>query len=350
MMTRLHKILIGLLVAQIALVVVTATQCGEPPALKEQPLLAKFDAATVTRLQVFPSSGPAIDIVKRGDSWVLASSFDYPAEATKVTDVLTQIAKMAAGEPIATQPARHAQLRVADAAFERKLVITAGGKDTTVFLGTPAGSRRNAVRLGGSDHVYAVAGVSAPAIGGEPSAWVNTRYIDVPRDEVTKVTIDRNGSAIELTKVTPPPSADGSGAVPPPAPDQWNVTMGGAPLKLAPGESLDTSAIGQIVSSATAIQMATPGNPQHKAVAAAATITIERKPTGATTATPQILDVVAIDDGNYWVHERGRNQAVLVPKPRLDNVVTVERDKLVSKPAPPATTNSQGQGSGSTPG
>ncbi|MGE3455719.1 MAG: DUF4340 domain-containing protein, partial [Kofleriaceae bacterium] len=321
MLTRLHKILIGLLVAQIALVVVTATQCGEPPATTEQPLLAGFDAATVTRLQVFPSNGPPIDIVKRDTGWVLASSFDYPVEPNKVTDVLAPIAKMAAADPIATQPARHAQLRVGEAAFERKLVITAAGKPITLFVGSPAGSRRNAVRFGGDDRVYAVSGVSASAIGGEPASWVNTLYVNVPRDEVAKVVIDRKGSLIELAKVTIPAPAEGSGAMPPPpGPDQWNVAIGGAPVKLAAGETIDTAAINQIVASATSIQMATPGNPNHNVVNPAATLTIERKATGATPTGPLIIDIVAIDDGNYWVHERGRNQAVLVPKPRLDNV------------------------------
>ena len=121
-------------------------------------------------------------LVKRDTSWVLASGFDYPVEQTKVTDVLSPIAKLAAAAPIATQASRHKQLHVADDDFERKLVITADGKDLTLFIGGFAGTRRTAVRIGGDDRVYAVAGLSASTAGSEARQWIDTAYVKVPRD------------------------------------------------------------------------------------------------------------------------------------------------------------------------
>jgi hypothetical protein len=47
------------------------------------------------------------------------------------------------------------------------------------------------------------------------------------------------------------------------------------------------------------------------------------------------------------VHDRSRPRAVLVDKARLDDVVGVERDKLVKKPPPPAPATPPGAGSGS---
>src|SRR4051812_35524863 len=122
MLTRFHKILIGLLVLQLGLVALTALRHDDAAPIKEQPLLAGFDAAKVTRLQVFAAgSAKPIDLARRDASWVLASHYDYPVDATKVTDVLTPIAKMAAAAPLSTQKSRHGQLHVADTDFERKL-------------------------------------------------------------------------------------------------------------------------------------------------------------------------------------------------------------------------------------
>src|SRR5262249_9079307 len=179
MLTRTHKILIGVLGVQLLLAIVMWVRSGGASALKEQPLLAGFDAAKVTRVQVFASGGdkPAGDLAKKDTTWVLASPFKYPAAATRVTALLTPIAKRAAAEPIATSTTRHKQLRVADADYERKLVITADGKDTTLYVGTPAGIRRTAVRLAGNDDVYAVSGVSAFTAGTEPRDWAHGAYV-----------------------------------------------------------------------------------------------------------------------------------------------------------------------------
>jgi hypothetical protein len=147
MLTRSHKILIVLLAAQTGLAVVTLTRSDDAAPIKEHPLLAKFDAAAVTRIQIASKSGKPIDLVRRGSDWVIASGYDHPVPAAKIDGLVTPIAKLAAATPVATQATRHEQLHVADDDFERKLVITAGGKDTALFIGGPVGSRRTALRI-----------------------------------------------------------------------------------------------------------------------------------------------------------------------------------------------------------
>ncbi|HEX7839109.1 MAG TPA: DUF4340 domain-containing protein, partial [Kofleriaceae bacterium] len=224
MLTRFHKILIAALAVQLVLAVIVLTRGNDSAALKQHPILAGFDAAKVTRLQVLagdsgnqeaakPEAAKPIDLVKRDAGWVLASGFDYPVESAKVTDVLSPIAKLAAAAPIATQASRHKQLRVADTDFERKLVITAGGQDLTLYIGAPAGARRTAVRVGGDDKVYAVSGITASVIGGEPRQWIDPNYVKIPRDQVGKLVVQRDGQTVELSRSAPPsPAGAGSGS------------------------------------------------------------------------------------------------------------------------------------------
>jgi len=353
MLTRFHKILLAALAVQLVLVVLVLTRGDDTAALKERPILAGFDAAKVTRLQVSTSGASAktVDLVKRDAGWVVASAFDYPVDQAKVTEVLSPIAKAAAAAPIATQAGRHKQLHVADDDFERKLVVTIDGKDTTLYVGSSAGARRTAVRVGGDPRVFGVTGISVFAIGSEPRAWVDPAYVKIARDDVAKVTIAREGKVLQLVRVAPPapePAGSGSGsgsatAAPPtpPGPDKWDVTLDGAALAFAAGESLDDAAVDRVLGEVSTIDLSAPADAKRDASKPTATITIERKATGTTPAAPVVIDVVA-DGASYWVHDRALTRAALVDKARLEPALTVERDKLVKKPAPPAPPPGQG--------
>src|SRR5690349_2903236 len=179
MLTRFHKILLGLLAVQIVLIAIVMARGNDDGALKEHLLVPGLDVAKVTRLQVSSSGEGAktVDLVKKDAGWVVASSFDYPADQAKVSDALTPLTKLAAAAPIATQASRHKQLHVADGDFERKLVITRDGKDQTLYVGGSAGARRTAFRVGGDDNVYGVTGLSVGVIGTEPRQWVDTSYV-----------------------------------------------------------------------------------------------------------------------------------------------------------------------------
>lgn len=324
MFTRLHKILLAVFVLQVVLASVVQMQHDDSQARKPEAVLKGFDAAKVTKLAVYGKDGtsPAVVLTKQGDKWVVQSSFGYPVAETKIGDLLASIAKLSAGSPIATQASRHKQLRVDDAAFERKLIITAG-TDTTLVLGSQAGPRRTAVRRGGDAAVYAVGGLNVWSIGTEPRDWVDTNYVKVGSEEVEKITIERGDMHAELAREA----------------DQWKPTIGGAAIKLAAGEELDVAGIQRIANSATAIELRSPGDPKRDATKPTATITIVRKPPAGTAAGPSapiIVDVIA-DAESYWVHDRASPQAAMVDKSRLSDIVELSRDKLVKKAAPAPT-------------
>lgn len=336
MLTRFHKILIGLLVVQIGLAVYTSSRGEHAAPAREKPLLVGYDAGAVTRLQVQASGGGApIDLVKRDAGWVLASQFDYPADATKVSDALGALGRMAAAEPIATRAGRHHQLEVDDATFQRKLIVTAGGKDRTVYLGGPAGARRIAVRTDG-DRVYAVAGLSTYTFGADARSWIDPAYVKIAKDDVARLTVTRGAGKLEVARAPAPPApaANPGEPPPPPPPATWTVTLDGAPIALATGETLDTAAIDTLLDRATNVQLSAPADPARPAPTPTATITIERNASGTTTPAPTVIDVVADGDG-YWVHERGAARAARVDEANLDGVLTATRATFVKAPAPP---------------
>ncbi|HSK05760.1 MAG TPA: DUF4340 domain-containing protein, partial [Kofleriaceae bacterium] len=213
MLTRVHKILIGLLAVQLALAALMLFRDDEPTVVKDTPLLATLDASKVTRVRLYGAGAeqPGVDLVRKGAGWVVASHADYPADAAKVTGLIEPLAKVAAGDPIATSPTRHKQLRVGGREFERKLVLDVeGAGEKTIVIGAPVGGRRTAIRIGG-DEVYAATEVSH--FVAEPAGFVSTKYVDVPKAEVERLAIRRDEKLIELARVTAaPPAPAGAGA------------------------------------------------------------------------------------------------------------------------------------------
>jgi Domain of unknown function (DUF4340) len=370
MLTRFHKILIGLLALQIVLVAVTLLRGGKPELAKDKPLLTGLDAAKVTRVRLFAAGAekPGVDLVKKGADWVVASHSDYPADAAKVKGLIEPLAKIAAGDPIATSSARHKQLRVADRDFDRKIVLDVeGAGEKTLVIGNPVGSRRTAIRIGG-DAVYAATDVSH--FVAEPNGFVSTKYVDIPVAELERLTVQRDQKMIEIWRSAPPAAAPASGgagsgsagagsAAAPPAPlgeagagsgsaapatPTWNVAIDGTPVKLGPGESLDTEEIDRIAGQAASIELRTPGDPKRDATKPTATVTIHRKGVEQ----PIVLTVVEDGESSYWIHQQGNKHAIIVTKGVFDDVVTVDRDKIVKKP--PAPEAGSAAGSAAAPG
>jgi hypothetical protein len=292
MLTRFHKILIVLLAVQVGLAVAVQLRHEDAAPVKEHALLAGFDAAKVTRIQITDKNGKPVDLAKKGQGWVIASGYDYPVSESKITDLLGPIGKLEAAMPIATQEIRQKQLQVADTDFTHKITLTANGKDTTFFTGAPVGTRRSAFRFANDRKVYAAASLWTSA---DPHEWMEASYVDIPRDDITKITIDKAGTQLTIDP------AD---------------------------KSLDANKVSTIVGDVAEIEPLAPGDPKRDVSQPLATITIERKAQGATSAAPVVLDVLAEGD-HYWVKQRGSDHAVTVTKNRLADVLDATKDSLV---------------------
>lgn len=333
MLTRFHKGLIALLAVQVVLIVVMIARGGDTGAAREHALLPGFDAAKVTKLAISSTGKPDIVLTKGATGWVVSSGFDYPVDEAKITDLLAPLAKMSAAAPIASQASRHKQLKVADDDFERKLVITSDGKEATLYIGGSAGTRRNAVRFGGDDDVYAVSGVTPYIAGDEPRDWIQTGYVSASKDDVSRIEIRHGATTIQLARDS--------------AEAPWRVTLDGADI---PAAEVDTTAADRLADDAVAVTAAAPGDPKKDASNPTATVTIEQrapksedgKQASALAPAPITYDVVDAG-GQFWVKDRAQPKAAMVDKAKLDPLVNASRDKLQK---PPAAGSGSGSGAG----
>lgn len=347
-MNRLNKILLVVLLAQVALTALIWRSSTPEAPMQPRALVPGFDAAKVTKLVIHADKGatssstpPPLELVKRGDGWVVASSFDYPAQAAPILELLGKLAGLTHTGAIASAAARAKQLGVGDEDYQRKVVATVDGKEVAVFLGNPVGNRLTAVRLGGASDIFAVSGLSPWAVSTSLTTYVSSAYAEASREQVSKISIARGGQTLELAK-------DGG---------QWKVSIDGSPVALAAGERLDQAVIDEVLGQVSQVELSSIADPKaatgsETAVLSVWTTAPEPAPgaaggpgagapaTPSTSAAPLWALTVYPREGQYLVWRRGASHPVMVEKARLATVVELARDKLVKKEsqgAAPAT-------------
>lgn len=357
-MNKVNRILGVVLGIQVLLFVVVHLGSQSTSIGKLSPVVKDFDTGKVTRVQVFDSTAtvasksddskkkgdtPAIVLVKHGDKWTLANYHDYPVEGSKVSDLLDKISGMQARGAVAHGTARARQLDVADDSYQRKVVLTAGGHDLTLYIGSSAGGRMVSVRLAGKDTIYGVSGVSAYGVGVDPTSWVDPEYFKVEDKDIASFDVVNQSGTFSFTH--------GEG-------DDWTVAVNGAPLAPAKGKEIDTDAIKKVVREIGTIRMAEPGDPARKIETPLATVTVRMKPpkqssasaaggasasdAGAAGATPTppaagpqhvlIIAKAAPKDGEssprYYVHTQKSPTAAVVRGASLEGLIKVSVDTL----------------------
>ncbi len=354
-MNRTNKILAGALLVQLVLAVLVFLRHDDNRIGKLEPLVDGLEAEKVDRIRVFDAwpparegdagkekkgakpDQPAVELVKRGSDWQLASDFDYPADASKVTELLEKVTAIRTRGAIASGKTRQKQLEVADDNYQRKLVLTAGGKDVTLYVGASAGSRQTSVRLAGSDQVHAASGLSAFAVGATPAAWIDTAYFKVEKEQIASVEVTNQNGTFSLE-----PGAGGT----------WSVELNGKPVAVPAGQEIDKDMIDRVVSRISSLTMTEPGDPKRAIDKPTVTVTVRMKseppPTGPDGGPPAVSQpgqeytvdfAEAGEKDRTFVKVRGSQHAALVNALSVSDLAELSASKVVrkheDKPAPP---------------
>ena len=230
-MTKLQRILIGIMAAQLVLAAIVFWPRQAANASK--PLL---DVASedVTALTIQDDQGESVTLTKAGDSWVASSAAGYPADAAKITPVISKLVAINTGRLVGETAASHTQLQVADNKFVRKVDVQTAAGAQTLYLGSSAGSNTTHVRLAGQNQVYLAGDLATWDIAGNLTAWVNPVYFSVSAADVTGFTLKNANGEFVFEK-------DASGV--------WMLRG------LAAGEVLDANNVASLVNQFTSLQL-----------------------------------------------------------------------------------------------
>ncbi len=152
----------------------------------------------VAAVRVVRNSG-SYTLKKTGDGWGLAEKGDHPVETSTVRKALLVLRDMKRLEKKTADPAKHAQLDLADPATDGSkcvrvdLLDQGGATLASVLVGkqleqkNALSSNRTYARLAGEDQCWLVSGKAE--FFETPTDWLDKKIVEVKRDRVRKVEI-----------------------------------------------------------------------------------------------------------------------------------------------------------------
>ena len=252
MMKRHNQILASILVIQVVLSVVVFWPRSAATG-QSGPVFPDLEAENIVALTIADADGKSIALrkvtgngsTKLAEVWVLPDADDYPAQADKITPLLEDIVGLNTGRLVTRTGASHKQLQVAPSDFQRRIEFETndGKKRAAFYLGSSPSYGATHFRVADRNETYLTNDMTVWEINTTASSWIDTSYLSVPQDEVTKLTLQNaNGTFTFMKKDKEDEN------------DQGTWTMAG----LAEDETLDEAKVNGIVRQATSVTMVRP--------------------------------------------------------------------------------------------
>ena len=203
-MNKTNKILLILLAVQIGLTALTWAPgtTTEGPSGRKLLDVAKAEIKSIEVIgrPIGKDLKPeTVKLVKQGDDWILDGTEGYAAKKEKVDEMLDKLVDVTIGEPIATNKANHNKLRVGVDSYGKKLNITVGSETKHLVVGS-GGANKIHVRFKDEDQVYEGRGVAEWALHNSMRNYIDTEYVKIESDNITRVSVVGPGRQLSLAK------------------------------------------------------------------------------------------------------------------------------------------------------
>jgi hypothetical protein len=312
-MKRHNQILAGILVIQIILGIAVFWPRSAATGASE-PLFPKLAAGDIVALSIMDADGNSIILRQVTGNWILPDADDYPAQADKITPLLDKIVGLTTGRLVTRTDASHKRLQVAPDDFVGRVDFeTADGTKRTLYLGSSPRYGATHFRVDGQSETYLTNELSTWETKADAASWVDTAYLSVPRDDITKMTLENTNGTFTFTK-------DG---------EVW--TMAG----LAADETLDENKVTALIQQAASVNMVRPLGKEEQAAYGMdepnAVVTLEA---GDKTITLRV-GAKDPDANSYVVISSESPYYVRVSGYSLNNLVENTRDDFLQAPPTP---------------
>ena len=188
-MKRFSIILAGVLAVQLAAALALTFNRSDLSTFKAQEPLLAFDPARVDQVAIDESGGASVTLARRDGKWIVPSQADFPADGAKVDGLLSTLAGLKAGWPVATTAEAAQRFKVTDKEHERRIVLSSGGRQAgAILIGTSPSFRQVHARAEGESVVHNVAFASHEA-GSRADEWMSHDLLDVPQDKIAGISV-----------------------------------------------------------------------------------------------------------------------------------------------------------------
>ena len=310
-----QRILAAVLAVQIVLAAVILWPRAAVSGGAGEPLLGALSSDQIVAVAIEDADGNLIKFQSKTGSWVLPSADDYPVKEDNINEFVEKLVALDTGRLVTQTAASHKRLQVARDDFMRRIELTtADGESLILFLGSSPSYGATHVRLNGQDETYLTGDLNAWQVSADAGSWIDTSYLNIPQDEVTRINIQNDNGELVLEK-----DAEGS----------W--TLAG----LAADEELNSNTTSALVNQASTINMIAPLGTEEKEAyrmdRPQAIVTLET--TGKTITL--LIGATFVEDDSYVVKTSESPYYVRVNQYSIQGLVEKTRQDLIQLPPTP---------------
>ena len=288
-MTKLQKILSGILVLQIALIGWVFWP-KQSEVSQQASLLGDLKVEDVVDLKITDDTGQTIHFAKDGTDWTLPEAGDYPANGEQIQQLIESMIKINTGRMVTETEASHKQLQVAENDYVRQIdLVLVDGTQISFYVGSNAGPSTSHVRKFGESEVYLTDEVTSYDLSTSGGNWIDTTYVNVPSTTVNTISISNSNGVLKFEK-------DTSGG--------WQL------LGSEPGINVLGSSVDRVVGAAAAMRMVEPVASEEDAKfglddPAAVVVFTAQDEAGSVTTHQILIGSQDAEDGNYYAYYQG---------------------------------------------
>ncbi len=257
-MTRAQRLLLVVLVVQVALFVALRVAGGRGGSSSRGALLPELRVEQVNRLEISARDAATLVLERAAEGWGLAGFGGYPADTAKVATVLRSLADLTVGTPVVTSDRYHATLKVVEGESDRRVRVWQSGQDDPVvdlLIGSSAQSDLVYARRRGDDRVFEVEGLAPHEVRPEAAAWIEGRFFEFPVERVTGFRLTNGSGSFQARRDA----------------TEWRVVE---PAGLA-GRRLDPGKVDGLLRSASAVYAVEPIGPASAGALLEAVLAVE---------------------------------------------------------------------------
>lgn len=205
-MTRRNLIVLAAIVAGLLLVLTISERLGRGTADSARTLLLEDFADHANDIRqidiLFPADTPGIAIRREDTAWHISTRDDYPADISKLAQLVTALAEAEIVERATANPDRYGLIGIDDpgkGGSGTRLSVIGEGFDYELVVGKDAQRTYQYVRLAGEESGYLVnRKIELPQ---DASDWMPAGIIDIPSERVRRVSISHaDGELLVIEK------------------------------------------------------------------------------------------------------------------------------------------------------
>jgi len=162
-------------------------------------LIQGLDTGKIAGITIGPGEN-AVRLVRKEGRFVVANKEDYPADISKINDLLTSCLDIITHELITTNPANFDELEVTEEKAKSVVKFLDAGQKliTGVIIGKKQPETKSwYVRLVSGNEVYSASKV--PTIYDDPMDYIDKQMVNIDRSDIVKVTVAGPNETYTLT-------------------------------------------------------------------------------------------------------------------------------------------------------